>query len=99
MLLPRQASVIAPWTRQLAVAGEHLVDNIDQRPPLAAGLGPDPLEGLAVPELVALHEDALRALDLGPSLEGGQQHLVLLIALERHVDPSLELGLVRRVEI
>src|SRR3954468_9911802 len=76
--------------RSGAVGREQVVDDVDQRPSRPARVGADALERLAVAEVVALHEDALRALDLRPALEGVQQLGELAVALERDVDRALQ---------
>src|SRR6185437_8809309 len=90
----RERPAVSARTRQLAVRCEQLVDHVDQRPPPRAGLGPDPLESLAVADPVPLHQNPLRPLDLRPPLKRVEQLRVLLVALEGNVDPTLELRLV-----
>src|SRR3954451_24149578 len=80
--------------RSGAVGREQVADDVYQRPPRPPRLGADPVERLAVDDLVSLHEDSIRALDLRPALEVVQQLGELAVALERDADPALQLGLV-----
>src|SRR3954471_10734325 len=70
--VPRASSGLIELIVRLRQQGVALGDwcrHVDHRPVGAGGGVAHPLEGRAVVEVVALHEDALGALDEGPALE------------------------------
>src|SRR3954454_13140705 len=79
--------------RQQRVTLGHRARDVDDAPALAAGVVAHQLEGVALAERVALHEDALRALDRRAPLERrlelidlDLQPRGLLVPPERHLD-------------
>src|SRR5919198_965529 len=77
-MVPRARGPLIATLGQQGVPLGHRGCDIDDRPVAAAGVLAQPVEGLAVAHVVALHEDALGALDQRPALERRLQALHLL---------------------
>ena len=82
--------------RQLKPAVDDRVRDVDDAAAFGAGVGAQALEGGAVVDAVALHQDALRALDHGAPFERALelvdlrlQALDLGVAAQRHLDRAL----------
>src|SRR3954454_3568622 len=84
---PPPAALI-PCLRQQGMALGDRRGNLDDRAVAAAGVVAQPVERLALRHAVALHEDALRALDERPALEGGLEPLDLLDKLALLLVPA-----------
>ena len=76
-----------------------LVDHTHDRGAGVSSLTPEALERLVLGDPVALHQQALGALDPRAAVEGAEQVAELAVALDRDVDAAGELGLVGRVEV
>src|SRR5829696_6769255 len=96
------------WTTDVAGGGwagapcrlpEHAVDHTHDRAAGVSCLTPDALERLVLGEAVALHQQALGALDPRAAIERAEQVAELTVALDRDVDAAGQLRPVGGVEV
>src|SRR4051812_12409195 len=78
---------------------QHVPHDTHDRAPGVPGLTPEALEGLLLADPVALHQEALGALDPCPAVEGADEVAELAVALDRDVDAARQLGRVGGVEM